>query len=630
MNNVIGLTAKPASERTLLNRRLVTGHDFKGSGKSRFDVGPVTGHNLKSCGDPRCTGFVTGHDFSRAANRPKATRALAPEGCRRLLGAATLLLLCIGLTQAACAQPTRADAEKDPVFRAMLQELDRSRNDLQLKGFEKPFFIQYRIEDLATFDARAEFGASEGTERSRQRLVRVTVRVGDYKTDSSGQRGDGAVQLTALDDDPIAIRSALWNATDQAYKNALSAYAQKQAELKNIQTPPQADDFSKQKPVVVLEEPRELKIDEAGWVDRVAHDSGLYRTDPSVRATEKEVQYSTASFHARAMTSWLVNTEGTIVRKSSEGYQEAFAVGTQADDGMRLDRSYASTGVSLKDLDTPDAFAGHAVSLIASLSELRKAPIVEEEYHGPVLFSSDASSDILRELVGVGVTATRPRLGTEARTNGPFASSFHARVLPGFINVIDDPGLKTFDGKDLVGAYDVDDEGVPEQAVQLVSGGKLENYLLGREPVRDFAESNGHGRATVAGPARPAIGVMKVTAESGVSNEELNRKLIAMAKDRGLTSVYYVETLGGAFNPRLLWRVSGDGKRELVRGAVLDDLDQRALRSTVEAAGKDLWVANYMGEVPETVLAPALLLSDVTVKRANEKNERLPFYPPPD
>jgi TldD protein len=67
-----------------------------------------------------------------------------------------------------------------------------------------------------------------------------------------------------------------------------------------------------------------------------------------------------------------------------------------------------------------------------------------------------------------------------------------------------------------------------------------------------------------------------------------------------------------------------------VRGAVLDDLDQRALRSSVEAAGKELWVANYMSEVPETVLAPALLLSDVTVKRANEKNEKLPFYPPPE
>jgi TldD protein len=544
----------------------------------------------------------------------------------------TLVAGLLGLCALASAQvqPTRADSEKDPIFKAMLQELDRSKNELQLKGFEKPFFIQYRIEDVDTFDTRAEFGASEGSSRSRQRVARVTVRVGDYKTDSSGQRGDGAVQLAALDDDPIAIRSALWNATDQAYKNALSSFAQKQAELKQVQSPPQADDFSKEKPVVVLEQPRTLTVDEAVWADRVARDSGLFRTDPAVKATAKDVQYSTAGFHGCASTSWLVNTEGTIVRKSSEGYQEVFAVGTQADDGMRLDRSYASSGVALKDLDTPEVFAGRAVAQIASLTDLRKAPLVEEEYHGPVLLSSDASSDVLRALVATGVTATRPRLGTEARTNGPFASSYHARVLPEFMDVVDDPGLKTFDGKDLVGAYDVDDEGVPGQAVKLITGGKLENYLLGREPVRDFTESNGHGRAAVAGPARPAIGVLKITAESGVSDEELNRKLLDMAKDRGLKSAYYVETLGGALTPRLLYRIDVDGKRQLVRGAVLDDLDQRALRSSVEAAGKELWVANYMSEVPETVLAPALLMSDVTVKRANEKNEKLPFYPPPE
>ena len=73
-----------------------------------------------------------------------------------------------------------------------------------------------------------------------------------------------------------------------------------------------------------------------------------------------------------------------------------------------------------------------------------------------------------------------------------------------------------------------------------------------------------------------------------------------------------------------------DGTRELVRGAELDDVDQRALRSSVVAAGKNLWVANYFADVPQTVLAPALLLDDATVRRANEKNDKLPFYPPPE
>ena len=96
----------------------------------------------------------------------------------------------------------------------MLAELDRSKTELQLKGFDKPFFIQYRIEDVDDFETKAEFGASEGSQRTHQRMARVTVRVGDYKTDSSGGRGDGSLQMAALDDDPIALRSALWTATD--------------------------------------------------------------------------------------------------------------------------------------------------------------------------------------------------------------------------------------------------------------------------------------------------------------------------------------------------------------------------------------------------------------------------------
>jgi len=532
--------------------------------------------------------------------------------------------------QDAAGRATRADAEKDPVLKAMLVEMDRSMTDLQLKGFAKPFFIQYRIEDVDDFETRAEFGANEGAQRTHQRVARVTVRVGDYKTDSSGGRGDGSLELTGLDDDPIAIRTALWEATDSAYKNALAAYAQKQAALKEVQTQPQADDFSQEKPVIALAARAKLVLDEDAWAKRVAQASGIYRTNAAVQANQHDVQYSNASFHARVTTTWLVSSEGTIVRKPASEYQESFAVGTQADDGMHIDRSYASTGKSLEDLDAPQAFEKHAVEDIASLEELRKAPLVEDEYHGPVLLSADASADTLKSLLANAVVAMRPALGTEARTNGPFASSFHARVLPDFLSVVDDPGLKSFDGKSLVGAYDYDDEGVPAQAVSLVADGRLVNYLIGREPVKDFSQSNGHGRAGVAGAARPAIGVLKISAQDGVSDEELNKKLLQMAKDSGLKNAYSVETLAGAGNPRLLFRMNADGTRQLVRGAELDDIDQRALRSSVAGAGKDLGVTNYFGDVPQTVIAPALLLEDVTVKRANNRNDKLPYYPPPE
>jgi len=539
----------------------------------------------------------------------------------------------VAASPVAFAQQNRAEAEKDPVLKAMLTELDRNRDQLQLKGFEKPFFIQYRIEDIEDYQTRADFGASVGEGHRHQRLARVTVRVGDYKIDSSTSRGDGSVQLAALDNDPLALRAGLWQATDQAYKAALSAYARKQAELKQVQTPPQQDDFSRETPVISLEEPTHLQLDSAMWLKRVCDSSGEFRTDPTLKDSQSIVQYATTVFHARSVNTYLVSSEGAIVRKGTISYEESFAVGTQAADGMHLDRSYSSSGATLADLDPAEAFNKHAVGLVASLAELRKAPLVDEEYHGPVLFSADAASDAIHELIASAVTAVRPEMGTEARTKGPFASSYHARVLPDFLDVVDDPSLRTLKGKSLLGAYKIDDEGVPAQTVKLIADGKLENYLIGREPVRDFPKSNGHGRAPLTGPARPAISVLDVTAHQGLTEAELDQKLLAIAKDRGLKSVYYIETLGPDLTPRLLYRISTEGasagKRELVRGAALDDLDQRALRSGVVAAGKEPFIANYDGLVPETILAPALLFDDVTIHRANEKNDKLPFYPPP-
>jgi hypothetical protein len=230
---------------------------------------------------------------------------LRPDRPKQIIAGLTLAAACLFSAHAAAAQTTRpgaqtrVDAENDPVLKAMLQELDRSTNDLQLKGFAKPFFIQYRIEDVDDFETKAEFGSTEGSSHSHQRVARVTVRVGDARTDSSGARGDGALEIAALDNDPLALRSSLWQATDQAYKNALAAYAQKQAELKEVQTQPQADDFSEEKPVVSLADPACLKVDEASWAERMATASGLYHTNPAASATERDIEYSSANFHAR-------------------------------------------------------------------------------------------------------------------------------------------------------------------------------------------------------------------------------------------------------------------------------------------------------------------------------------------
>ena len=119
---------------------------------------------------------------------------------------------------------TSRDSASDPILAAMQAELAREQAQLVLPGMLKPYFIEYRLDDMSTYEAVANFGALVQDQANHQRVVRVTVRIGDYQHDSSSTRGDGTASLTAIDDNPQAIRYALWIATDDAYKNALRAY----------------------------------------------------------------------------------------------------------------------------------------------------------------------------------------------------------------------------------------------------------------------------------------------------------------------------------------------------------------------------------------------------------------------
>jgi TldD protein len=195
---------------------------------------------------------------------------------------------------------------------------------------------------------------------------------------------------------------------------------------------------------------------------------------------------------------------------------------------------------------------------------------------------------------------------------------------------VDDPSLKTFEGKTLIGSYDTDDEGVRAVAVPVIENGELANYLLGREPIRDFPESNGHGRAGPAQPPVPALGNLVVKAKQTASPAELKQQLIELCRKEGRPYGYFVDTLGPGLSPRLLYRVyEKDGHEEIVRGGVFSELDTRTLRNDLIALGNDPLVSNREGNIPSTVIAPSILFDELEVKRTDAKNAKLPEYPPP-
>ena len=515
-------------------------------------------------------------------------------------------------------------AKGDVLLESLLTELDRSKAQLKMDQVQAPYYIEYRVNDVDDFRADSAFGATRESNRSHVRVLRVVVRIGDYKQDSYYNQGVGSATILPLDNDPIALRRQIWLLTDEAYKSAADAYAEKLSALKQFaaETTP-VDDFSKVPVVSSVSETVALKIDEKTWNETLNQMTSLYRQYPDIQTVNAEA-------HFAAVNEYFVNSEGTIVRQGRTTATVTLGSATQAADGMRLGRSPFWTEAQPEELPTREALLQETRKTLDTLKALREAPIVEESYRGPVLFAPDAANDIVAGLVGSNVIGRKPQLGRPNRTTGAFATSYKTRVLPKFITVVDDPTQGTFAGKKLVGSYGVDSEGVKAQPVTLVEQGVLQNYLVGRQPLRDFPDSNGHARATPGGLPVPSLGVLMVKSSEAESPQALNEKLRQMAAAADKPYGYRVDTLGPGNAPRLLYRVYvKDGHEELVRGAMFNELDVRALRNDLSAVGNDPLVSNRATGTPQTIISPSLLFDELEVKRADTSKDKLPEYPAP-
>ena len=521
------------------------------------------------------------------------------------------------------ASATDVKAGGDPILRAMQEELQRSKAKLKLADVDAPYYIEYRITDADEYKVDTVFGQLRVQNRSHARLLRVVVRVGSYKQDSYIGMGEGMANIAAVDDDTAALRNELWLNTDRAYKMASEALTQKQAALKQLNVEIPVDDFAKAPPVESLQPVVKLELGAENWTETLQAASALYRRDALLQDFEAAADFS-------ATNRYLVNSEGTVVRDGRALYNVHVSGATQAADGMHLNRSWSFVGGSVGELPVRVIVMQQAEKVVATLKELRDAPMADEDYRGPVLFAPSAAENVIDSLVSNNIVGRKPQLGSPARTTSAWSTEYKSRVLPEFLSVKDEPELATFQGRSLIGSYAVDDDGVKAQTVSVIEKGKLTNFLIGREPIRDFPESNGHGRAGLGQPPEPAPGVLMVESSDAVTPEELKKKLIELARQHDLKYGYFVESVGGDLSPRILRRLYvSDGHEELVRGGLFGELDTRSLRSDIVAAGNDMKVSNRAESIPNTIINPSLLFDELQVKRVEASKDKLPEYSAP-
>ena len=396
------------------------------------------------------------------------------------------IFFAISTATAALAQ---TPADNDHTLQAMRDEMARSKTRLQLQIPQadkpvRPYYVEYRLLDLDVREIVAGFGALTVSNHSRQRLMSVSARVGDYKSDSSnfisdeGFRGFiGSTGTVGIDRDYDSLRQDLWIATDQAFKEAVETYSRKQAYLSSLARPSDIDDFAKVEPVQHIDPLAPPDWSNRNWEQEARDTSAALRAFP-------QIYESRVTYYLVYTTEYLLTSEGTEIR-ANHGFAAIEAgMNTLAADGMQVSHYYSSYAPRPGDLPNVDTVRKGLNVAGSENSMAMRAASTAPDYTGPVLFEARAAAPLLAQVLSPSLSGARPPLAFQqvleqlmnslgARSD--WSGKVGVRVLPPTVSLVDDPFAKEYKGTPLIGGYSIDEEGVPAQKVSLVEEGKLAN-----------------------------------------------------------------------------------------------------------------------------------------------------------
>jgi TldD protein len=526
------------------------------------------------------------------------------------------------------------------VLTTMQQELQRATKDLA-KTDPAPYYLSYAVTDADEAIVVASDGSVIYSTSVDRRQADVMMRVGSVALDNTHNqsRGSGITSgLLPLNDDTNAIARVLWQLTDREYEQASAAFLKvKTNNAVRSEEEDKSPDFSSEAPQDHLNiSPLQGLADQKEWEARTRTISAGFLKYP-------EVYSSAVSFNVSSDRSYLATSEGTALIRPGAIARLVIQAQTRADDGMELMRVESFQAASGKQLPSDAELAVRVDKISADLQALRAAPAAEP-YAGPAMLSGRAAAVFFHEVLGHRLEGHRQRDENEGQT---FTKKVNQLVLPAFLSVTDDPTMAELNGVQLAGHYDFDDEGVPAARVVAVENGILKNFLMSRMPIKNFSQSNGHGRRQPGLMPTGRQGNLIVTSTNTVPDAELRQKFVAEIKKQGKPYGLYFDDIQGGFTltgrsspqafqviPVMVYRVYADGRPdELVRGVDIVGTPLLSLNNIV-LTGDKLQVFNGIcgaesGQVPVAAAAPAMLFTEIEVQKRRRGSERPPILPPP-
>lgn len=563
---------------------------------------------------------------------------------------------------------TIADGE---ILRAMKDEIKRSMSELKIESLEKPYYIEYKLVMNNPTVIKSTLGSlSDITNRPYSRL-NVQVRVGDYKFDNTNFFDIGLGFFGSSDDeekyknrsigqefDYYSLRRNLWLATDAAYKQSAELFAKKISALKNRARKDTTHDYLKMEPV------KNYKKEEFPVFDK-NYFTDLANSLSSVFLDYNDIYSSEVLFENVNKTTYYVNSEGVEYIKSYYYTSMEIVAATQANDGMPLSNYDTEFARSPKEFPNKSILLEKTKNVAEILSKTKKSKPLDDSYSGPVLFTKSASSELFAQSFAPNLVTQRKAISDGGfvgdETGKAFQSKIGGRVLPEFLSLEANPLLSSFNDKELVGHYLIDDNGINSEKVSLVESGYLKNLLSSRIPTKRVRKSNGHKRG-----GAPMISSLFMSSddEQSLKYEDIKEKMIELCKNRELPygiivkkimnrnvlyTTLYRQTMGqtniprgaGKFVPTEIYKIYPDGREELTRGVNGNGFTVRSFKDII-FVGKKPYVYNYLAPavvspfvsggdqyIPSSVIIPDLLFEDGELKLLDDDFKKPPYLPNP-
>lgn len=528
------------------------------------------------------------------------------------------------------AGPVAAQNETDEIiFKAMQDEMRRSQEQLVLPDMEKPFYISYSVARSRQFEVAGVLGGIINSSVSDWGTVcGAQLLLGDYQhTSDTRYVGQSSRIGSASELNYDMLRRSFWLLSDAVYKYALQEDAAKKSYLKTNPLSPEIaalPELTKADPIKkIVERKKAFNIDQEKWEKIVSEVSAIFKE-------YKDIYNSSVAVVGTEIDFYKQTSEGVIL-KQPMSYVSFYASGyVLTEDGVKINDSYSVLAATPDDLPSLEELKKGVRAFAEDLLKLKSVPVIDEYYSGPVLFEGAASSSIFTGslLHQGGLFALRPQLGQKQQPQ-TLENRIGRKIIDSRLTVKNYTTLDKYNGVDLLGAYEIDAEGVvPAKEMTLVENGILKMFLNGRIPTLKAPKSTGSSRFLATGSDIvyvTAPGTIHIQVDKGMKQEKMKKALIKAAKEEGLDYAYIVRDFGGLASH--IYKVDvKDGSETQVRFGTVGGINLSKMKRMLQISSKEN-VSNYIlnRQTLSSLIYPAsILIEDVEINENKPSKEKTP------